>query len=91
MAIGYFFKGIFLLVVIKFNEACVLDAIRLRISDWKDDTLAQLFVRPEDHFDIIPMGHGCAASNFWNRRQTSGRIDGYAAIRCDGAGSERKR
>ena len=78
-------------VVVEFNESRVLDAVRLGIGDRKDDPLAQLFVRPEDHFDIVAIGHRRSGFDFWDRRETSGRIDGHAAIRSDGAGPERKR
>ena len=38
-----------------------------------------------------PLGLDVRLSNFWDRRETRGRIDGYASVRGDGAGPERQR
>ena len=43
-------------IVVEFNEAGVLDAVRLGLGDRKDHPFAELFVRPEDHFDLVAIG-----------------------------------
>jgi len=63
----------------------------LGVGDRKDDPFAQLFVRPEDHLDSVAIVSGRPMLNFWDRCETRGRIDGYAAVRRDGAGPERQR
>ena len=78
-------------VVVEFDEARVLDAVGLGVGDRKDDPLAQVFVGPEDHFDIIAVGRWRPASNLGDGREARGRIDGDAAVRSDGAGPERQR
>jgi hypothetical protein len=40
---------------VEFDEAGILDAVRLGFGDGKDYPFADIFVRPEDHLDIIPV------------------------------------
>jgi hypothetical protein len=50
----------------EFHEASILDAVRLRFGDRKDHPLAYVFVRLEEHLDIIPMRTGYPLSHSGN-------------------------
>src|SRR6202521_365501 len=80
-----------LCVVVEFNESSVLDAVCLGVRDRQDDAFAQFFVWLKGHFDIVAIGLCRPASDFWDRRETRGRIDGYASVSSYGAGPERQR
>src|SRR5258708_21498571 len=77
--------------VFEFDEASVLDDVRLGLRDRKDHSLAKLFVLLKKHFDHVAIWRRYPAFHFWDRRETRRRIHGYASVRRYGAGPERQR
>ena len=78
-------------VVLEFNEAGVLDAVGLCVGDRKDDAFAQVFVRSEDHLDIVTVGSCRPVCDFGDGREARRRVDGDAPVGGDRSGPERQR
>ena len=76
--------------VFEFHETGIFDPVRLGQGDGKDHPLADILVRPEHHFDIVPIRTRYPIFHSRNRRKTRGRIDRHAAVSGDASRSKRQ-